>query len=165
MPPGALMGQSKSISRAVELDDLPGHHIRRLQQIAVALFLQETEAFNLTPVQYAALKGVDAAPGIDQRTLARTIGLDTSTMVGVVERLESRGLVHRGSTRADRRVRLLTLTEEGQSVMAKMQPMVNRAQEKILAPLSKTDRKEFMRMIKVLVSTNNDLSRAPSEGV
>jgi len=70
-----------------------------------------------------------------------------------------------GSTRADRRVRLLTLTEEGQSVMAKMQPMVNRAQERILAPLSKTDRKEFMRMIKVLVSTNNDLSRAPSEGV
>jgi len=66
---------------------------------------------------------------------------------------------------SDRRVRLLTLTEKGQSVMAKMQPMVNRAQEKILAPLSKTDRKEFMRMIKVLVSANNDLSRAPSEGV
>lgn len=93
------------------------------------------------------------------------IGLDTSTMVGVVERLEPAGLVRRGSTRADRRVRRLTLTEEGQSVMAKMQPMVNRAQEKILASLSKTDRKEFMRMIKVLVSTNNDLSRAPSEGV
>jgi hypothetical protein len=49
--------------------------------------------------------------------------------------------------------------------MAKMQPLVNRAQEKILAPLSKTDRKEFMRMIKILVSTNNDLSTAPSEGV
>jgi MarR family transcriptional regulator, lower aerobic nicotinate degradation pathway regulator len=145
--------------------DMPGHYIRRLQQIAVAVFLQELESVGVTPIQYAVLQAVREAPGSDQRSLAGMIGLDTSTMVGVVERLESRGLVHRGSTRADRRVRLLTLTEEGQSVMAKMQPMVNRAQEKILAPLSKTDRKEFMRMIKVLVSANNDLSRAPSEGV
>jgi hypothetical protein len=46
-----------------------------------------------------------------------------------------------------------------------MQPLVSRAQEKILAPLSKAERKEFMRMMQILVSTNNDLSRAPSEGV
>ena len=147
------------------LNDMPGHYIRRLQQIAVAVFLQELESVGVTPIQYAVLQAVREAPGSDQRSLAGMIGLDTSTMVGVVERLESRGLVQRASTRADRRVKLLTLTEAGQSAMAKMQPLVNRAQEKILAPLSKTDRKEFMRMIKILVSTNNDLSRAPSEGV
>jgi DNA-binding MarR family transcriptional regulator len=147
------------------LHEMPGHYIRRLQQIAVAVFLQELESVGVTPIQYAVLQAVREAPGSDQRSLAGMIGLDTSTMVGVVERLESRGLVHRASTRADRRVRLLTLTEEGESVIAKMQPLVNRAQEKILAPLSKAERKEFMRMIKILVSKNNDLSRAPSEGV
>ena len=70
---------------SVDLDDLPGHHIRRLHQIAVAIFLQETEPLGLTPVQYAALQGVANAPGIDQRTLARTIGLDTSTTGGVID--------------------------------------------------------------------------------
>jgi len=147
------------------LHDMPGHYIRRLQQVAVAVFLQEVESFGVTPIQYAVLQAVREAPGSDQRSLAGMIGLDTSTMAGVVERLESRGLVQRASTRADRRVRLLTLTEQGQSAVAKMQPLVSRAQEKILAPLSKAERKEFMRMMQILVSTNNNLSRAPSEGV
>ncbi|NBW00393.1 MAG: MarR family transcriptional regulator [Betaproteobacteria bacterium] len=147
------------------LHDMPGHYIRRLQQIAVAVFLQEAESFGVTPIQYAVLQAVREAPGSDQRSLAGMIGLDTSTMAGVVERLESRGLLHRGSTRVDRRVRILTLTEQGQSVVVKMQPLVDRAQQKIMAPLSKAERREFMRMMKILVSTNNDLSRAPSEGV
>ena len=51
----------------VDLDELPGHYIRRLQQIAVAIFLQETEATGITPVQYAALQMVCNQPGIDQR--------------------------------------------------------------------------------------------------
>ena len=34
------------------LDGLPGHDIRRLHQISVAIFMQETEAFGVTPVQF-----------------------------------------------------------------------------------------------------------------
>ena len=43
---------------AVDLTEMPGHLIRRLQQIAVAAFLQESEAFGLTPVQFAALQAI-----------------------------------------------------------------------------------------------------------
>ncbi|MFZ0722020.1 MAG: MarR family transcriptional regulator, partial [Xanthobacteraceae bacterium] len=35
------------------LTDMPGHLIRRLQQIAFALFLDQAKAFDFTPVQYA----------------------------------------------------------------------------------------------------------------
>ena len=78
-----------------DLDELPGHYIRRLHQIAVAIFLQETEAHGLTPVQFAALSKVGLTPGVDQRTLAGSIGLDTSTIAGVIDRLEARGLMQR----------------------------------------------------------------------
>ena len=61
----------KNPIKRVELEALPGHYIRRLHQIAVAIFLQETQAHGLTPVQYAALQSVANTPGIDQRTLAR----------------------------------------------------------------------------------------------
>jgi len=83
----------------MQLEALPGTYIRRLQQIAVAIFLQETEPFGLTPVQYAALAAVRRLPGVDQRTLAATIGLDTSTTGGVIDRLEARGLVRRPPAR------------------------------------------------------------------
>lgn len=144
------------------LEELPGHAIRRLQQIAVAVFLQETEPFGLTPVQYGALASVARSPGVDQRTLAATLGLDTSTTGGVIDRLEARGLLTRNPSEQDRRVRLLTPTTEGLTLVADIEPAMLRAQERMLEPLSPGERDEFMRMLKVLVTANNELSRAPS---
>lgn len=153
----------KHATTAIELESLPGHHIRRLHQIAVAIFLQETEGHGLTPVQFAALQTVANEPGTDQRTLAGRIGLDTSTVAGVVDRLEARALLQRNASPADKRVRLLTLTEEGAALLRAVEPAMRSAQQRILAPLPKAERSEFMRMLRVLVDANNELSRAPSQ--
>ena len=144
-------------------NDMPGHLARRFQQIAVAVFLQEVEEHGLTPVQYSALQGIENIPGVDQRTLARSIGFDTSTIASVIDRLESRGLVLRNASPSDKRVRLLTLTDEGRTLLAGVIPAMLRAQERMLDPLPEADRAEFMRMLRTLVAANNDLSRAPSE--
>jgi DNA-binding MarR family transcriptional regulator len=150
-------------AKALDLDTMPGHHIRRLQQIAVALFLQETAEHGLTPVQYAALQKVLHTPDIDQRTLAASIGHDTTTIGGVIDRLEARGLLVRKTTPDDRRVRLLELTDAGRALLDAVAPSVLRAQARILAPLPAKEREEFMRMLRRLVEANNELSRAPSE--
>ena len=143
------------------LQALPGHLIRRLQQIAVGLFLEETAVHELTPVQFAALSAVDAAPGIDQRSLARRIGFDTSTIGGVIDRLERRGLMQRQTSPADRRVRLLCVTESGEKLLRDVQPLMLRAQERILGPLTPSDREHFMRMLQQLVDGNAGAARAP----
>ena len=145
------------------LDELPGHFIRRLQQIAVAIFLEETEGHGITPVQFAALAEVARQPQIDQRTLARSIGYDTSTIGGVIDRLEARGLVQRNASPVDRRVRLLTLTSAGQLLLAAVMVPMQRAQARMLAPLPPAERGLFMRILRQLVEANNALSRAPSE--
>lgn len=147
----------------IDLQRLPGHYIRRLQQIAVALFMEETEPFGLTPVQFAALAAVRRDPGIDQRTLARTIGFDTSTIGGVVDRLERRGLMRRLTSPEDRRARRLEVTTEGRAVLREILPAVLRAQRRILAPLEAAERRAFVRALKVLVESNNTASRAPTE--
>jgi MarR family transcriptional regulator, lower aerobic nicotinate degradation pathway regulator len=140
----------------LDLNSLPGHDIRRLHQIAVALFMAETEPFGVTPVQFAALQAVQNAPGTDQRTLARTIGFDTSTIAGVIDRLEARGLMLRSASAQDRRVRLLTLTAAGEQLLADVLPSMRRAQERILAPLPAHERGEFMRMLAVLIANPTD---------
>ena len=154
----------RAIAQPVDLDTLPGHHIRRLHQIAVAIFLQEAEAHGITPVQYAALQAVANTPGVDQRTLAGRIGLDTSTVAGVVDRLEARSLLQRNASPDDKRVRLLTLTPAGTDLLRGVEPAMRQAQKRILSPLSKADQAEFMRMLRNLVDANNTLSRAPSDG-
>ncbi len=155
----------KTAAPRIDLESLPGHHIRRLHQIAVAVFLQEAQAHGVTPVQYAALQAIANVPGTDQRTLAATIGLDTSTIGGVIDRLETRGLVQRSPSPQDRRVRLLSLTDEGRALLRAAVPSMLQAQERILAPLPKRDQAEFMRMLRLLVTANNEHSRAPSEMV
>lgn len=154
----------KRETAAAGLDDLPGHYIRRLHQIAVAIFLQETEAHGLTPVQFAALSQVGQTPGVDQRTLAGSIGLDTSTTAGVIDRLEARGLMLRNASAEDRRVRLLSLTAEGHQLLQAIVPDMLKAQQRILKPLPVAERAQFMRMLRKLVDANNELSRAPSGG-
>jgi MarR family transcriptional regulator, lower aerobic nicotinate degradation pathway regulator len=147
----------------IDIDQQPGHTIRRLHQISVGIFLQETGDLGITPVQYAALQVVGNQPGIDQRTLARNIALDASTTGGVVDRLEARGWLERRTSAEDRRARQLALTPEGAQVLTDTVPAMLRAQEQILAPLTERQRAEFMRLLQLLITQNNALSRAPSE--
>src|SRR5690606_38154352 len=109
--------------------------IRRLHQISVGIFLQSVGEGGVTPVQYAALQVVSNQPGIDQRTLARNIALDTSTTGGVVDRLEARGWLERRTSPEDRRARQLFLTRSGEQALAETIPAMLHAQEHILAPL------------------------------
>ncbi|MCU0941090.1 MAG: MarR family transcriptional regulator [Hydrogenophaga sp.] len=150
---------------SVNIDDLPGHYIRRLHQISVGVFLQELAELGITPVQYAALQTVANQPGIDQRTLARQIALDASTTGGVVDRLEQRGALERRTAPADRRARQLWLTEGGEQLLADAVPAMLSAQQLILAPLTDRQRADFMRLLRIVVDENNALSRAPSEAV
>ena len=149
---------------AIDIDLQPGHMIRRLHQISVGIFLQEASEPGVTPVQYAALQVVHNQPGIDQRTLARAIALDASTTGGVVDRLEARGWLERRMSPEDRRARLVFLVPAGVLGLRDTLPAMLRAQEQILAPLTPRQRSEFMRLLQVLVTQNNDLSRAPSDG-
>lgn len=159
---------TKTVKKSVEvavLENQPGYYIRRLQQIAVGLFMEETDAFGLTPVQYAALNASQRSPGLDQRSLARMIGFDTSTIGGVIDRLEARELIQRNASPDDRRVRLLEVTPEGAALLKAVTPAMLKAQDRILKPLPRVERAQFLRMIKTLVDANNEASRAPKEGV
>ena len=60
----------KSKASQAALEGQPGYYIRRLQQIAVAIFLEETEAHGITPVQYAALHAAQRDPGLDQNIVS-----------------------------------------------------------------------------------------------
>lgn len=147
----------------IHVDDQPGHLIRRLHQISVGIFVQETDSLGVTPMQYAALQTVAKQPGIDQRSLSKSIALDASTTGGVVDRLEARQLLERRTSPADRRVRLLHVTPQGLTLLDEITPMMLQAQQRILDPLSPDQQRQFMELLGLLVETNNDQSRAPTK--
>lgn len=142
---------------------LPGHLVRRLHQVSVSLFAQRMEAAetDLTPVQYAALKAIQSHPGIDQATLAGAIAYDRTTIGGVVDRLEGKGLVRREFSPVDRRVRQLALEPAGEALIERLRPFIQEVQVALLAPLTDAERETFMRLLQKLTKANNEHSRAP----
>ena len=139
----------------------PGYLFRRMQQIAVALFVEECNAFDLTPVQYAALVAIHTHPGIDATRLSAVIAFDRSTLGSVIERLEAKKLIDRKPSGGDKRVKLLYLTKAGAATLRDIMPSVERAQARMLQPLKAADRKALLALLTQLVDLNNEASRVP----
>ena len=137
---------------------MPGHLIRRLQQISSAVFARRVKqlGIEITSPQFAALSVVRANPGVDQATLAGLIAYDRPTIGGVVDRLVSKGFVLREINPKDRRAKLLTLSADGEGVLARLQPAVEDAQEDILPGLSADEKVEFIRLAAKIAGSMRD---------
>jgi DNA-binding MarR family transcriptional regulator len=139
----------------------PGYLFRRMQQIAVAIFVEECRAQDLTPVQYAALVAIETHPGIDATRLSAVIAFDRSTLGSVIERLQAKRYIERKPAAEDRRVKQLYLTRAGGALLREIVPSVDRAQARMLRPLKAADRKTLMALLRQLVDLNNEASRVP----
>jgi DNA-binding MarR family transcriptional regulator len=139
----------------------PGYLFRRMQQIAVSIFMEECKAFDLTPVQYAALIAIHTHPGIDATRLSAVIAFDRSTLGSVIERLQAKDFVERKPAPEDKRIKLLYLTKSGAAILREIIPAVERAQARMLEPLKPADRKALMGLLVQLVDLNNEASRVP----
>src|SRR5207247_9185597 len=69
--------------------------------------------FDLSPAQCHVLRLIEPGRPIPMGRLAETLACDASNVTGLVDRLESRGLIRRQPSAADRRVKVLELTPAG----------------------------------------------------
>lgn len=147
------------------LDDLythPGHLIRRVHQIAVALFMEECGESGITPVQYACLKALKANSGIDATRLSALIAIDRSTIGNVLERLERKGLIQRFPSADDKRIKLLKLDPQGRVLLRRLEAAVARSQRRILAPLSEGQQRALIKLLTQLAAANGEALAAIS---
>jgi len=155
---------AKRAARSANPDDLyrlPGHLIRRCHQIAVALFLEETADYALTPQQYATLAVLANNDGVDQITLAGLAAFNRTTAGEVIGRMEAAGLVTRSDSAQDRRVKNIHITKAGRKLLADVDGAILRVQERLLVPLNASERRQFVEYLARIASENNELSRAP----
>ena len=129
----------------------PGHLVRRVQQIANAIFTEEVADRELTPPQFALLVALHRSPGADQISLSREVGIDRSTVADVVGRLRARGLVSRVRDVRDARRNTVRLTSQGTTLVETLAPAVLNAQERLLTPLDDAERAELLRLLTKVV--------------
>ncbi len=140
-----------SMARFFDFQQAPGHLIRRAHQRAVAVFMEETAEFDVTPVQFAIVNALIDTPGVDQVTLAARVALDAATSGSVIGRLEARGWLRREVAAQDKRRRLLWVTPAGETAAHAMKPAVARVQERLLAPLTDAQASALVDLLGLLV--------------
>jgi len=139
-----------------QYQSLPGYLIRRVNQLLVARFYEVTSKQHITPVQWVALCATHANPGMDQITLSRDIALDTSTVAGVIDRLEIRGLIERKPSPLDKRVKLLFITKKGLTLLNRTSPTIIQLQDWLLSPLTLSEKKVFIKSLQKLIDREDE---------
>ena len=146
------------MAKSFDFRHAPGHLIRRAHQVAVAIFMEETGEFDVTPVQFAILNTLIDDPGEDQVTLARRVAFDAATSGSVIGRLEAKGWVRREADVQDRRRKLLWVTPEGARAARQMKRAVAKAQTRILGPLAPGEREQLIALLDKLVAGHDGLT-------
>jgi DNA-binding MarR family transcriptional regulator len=88
----------------------------------------------------------DLAP-VAQADLGRSVGLDPKDLVGILNDLQSAGLVVREPDPKDRRKNAVSLTEEGVRLLRRCEKAARAANDELLAPLSAAERERFMGLL------------------
>ena len=138
--------------KSFDFEHAPGYLIRRAHQLAVAIFMEETAGFDITPVQFAILNALIDDPGEDQITLAGRVAFDAATSGSVISRLEAKGLIRREPALSDRRRKLLWITSEGQHAALRMKRAVARAQTRVTAALNDAQREQLVALLHSMVA-------------
>jgi DNA-binding MarR family transcriptional regulator len=126
------------------LPGLLGYRLRLAQQAVFRDFAHSVEG--LSPGRIGLLVYIDANPGVTQSRLAEAASRDRSTMVGVLDQLQARGLVERRRG-TDRRTNGLWLTRAGRMLLARALRAIARHERRIAARLNSDERRTLMELL------------------
>ena len=129
------------------LPGLLGYNLRRAQVAVFQHFTEMVGASELTPGQFGVLVVIDANPGLSQTQLGNALGIDRSTVVAVIDRLEARGLVARQPAPNDRRSHALHLSDSGKATLRRLTERVRAHEHEIARHLSAEEQTRLIELL------------------
>jgi DNA-binding MarR family transcriptional regulator len=106
------------------------------------------ETVGLTPALFGLLNVIGARQGAIQQELGAAMGIDRSTMVSLIDQLESAGLAKRRPSATDRRAREIAITPKGRRLLQRGRQMILETEEEVLAGLAAEERSELVRLLR-----------------
>ena len=108
------------------LPDLIGYHLRCAQVTVFQHYSATMGKLGISAPQFGTLLLIEGNPGVSQSAVAEALRFDRSTLVQIIDRLESRNLVVREVSAQDRRSHALRLTNEGAKLLAELKEIALR---------------------------------------
>lgn len=155
-------GKAKKPLKPV-LNSSPGHLLRRAEQRAMNIYMQEVGGKGLTPRQFVVLTAVAEYEGVSQTDLVEVTGIDRSTLADMVARMIANGHLSRKRTKDDQRVNAVKITAAGKRILKSTEAKVAAAEKRTIAPLPAAKRKVFQECLRLLAEREAEPTPTPAK--
>ena len=115
----------------------------------------EMRPYGLTAVQWAPLMIISRGGNPTAASLARDLNTDTGAMTRMLDRLEAKGLLARNRSATDRRVVMLTLTEQGRELTTLIPHHLARVYNNHLSGFSQDEFAQLKQMLRRIISNRD----------
>jgi DNA-binding MarR family transcriptional regulator len=117
---------------------------------------EQAEAHGIQLRDYIVLSALDKTPNLTQVELGKSLGLDKTTLMSQLDRLERMGLVVRRSDPRDRRARIPEITEAGNALRAKVASACDGVEAAALSSFSQDQVRTFRQMLFDIIGDSED---------
>lgn len=143
------------------LEDHIGYWLRCLSNHVHTAFEERLAAYGVTVAQWVVLRTLYDCPDVSLNAAAERVGVDSSSLSRMVQRLTLKGWVIRSEGAADRRAVKLALSAEARELVALLAAVADENDRVFFQTLSEDERQRFLQTIKDLLKANqwNPLER------
>ena len=136
----------------VELQECINFELISVQNAVFNYFKGKLAPLDVTPIQYALLKCLWTEDLQTPTQLAQTLRLDTSSITGILARLEKKELIERVYNRQDRRSIHVHLLESGAALQKPIETIIEESNREITAGIAPEDYRKFRQLLDVIES-------------
>jgi DNA-binding MarR family transcriptional regulator len=136
-----------------DVAEFAGQLFFRLWRASHARIAEALQSIRLTPSLFALLNVLGARDGAIQQELGSAMGIDPSTMVALIDELESAGLAKRRPRPTDRRAREVAITPKGRRLLERARQMANQVEDDVLRGLTAAERRELLKLLRRALSS------------
>jgi DNA-binding MarR family transcriptional regulator len=129
------------------LQSLMGYNARRAALSIIELFLQRLAPYGLKPVDFSVMSTIHHNPGVTSRQLCAALNLLPPNLVGLIQSLETRGLIERKPHPHDGRAVGLHATAQGQALMVQAEQTASDLEIEKTANLTPAQRKTLLTLL------------------
>ncbi|MEW1640391.1 MarR family transcriptional regulator [Streptomyces sp. NPDC093801] len=130
------------------IQSLPSWLVGRVAAHGRGLVAEAIAAEGLKLMHHAVLAATAEYGPVAQAELGRRLAVDPKDMVGILNHLQEAGLVRRTPDPADRRKNAVTVTPQGEAVLARCAALAEAANEQLLAPLTAEEQALLMGLLR-----------------
>jgi DNA-binding MarR family transcriptional regulator len=131
-----------------EVAEFAGQLFFRLWRASHTRIAEALDSVGLTPALFGVLNVLGARDGVIQQEVAVAMGIDPSTMVSLIDELESAGLAKRTPHPTDRRAREIAITPKGRRLLDRGRLMASEVEGEVLRGLTAAERRELLALMR-----------------